>query len=103
MPYTKKQLYKITNRLYKELNKNSDCIILRKLKGCQGEYNYCNDEVSIDYRKEIIPTLIHEYLHKWHPEKCETWVLQQEHLIINGLTTRQIKNILRAFALAVFS
>ena len=101
MSYNKKQLYRVTNRLYRELEENPDYIILRKIRGFQGEYDGNTDEISIDYRKMLIPTLIHEYLHKWYPEKCETWILQHEALIINSLSTRQIRNILGAFGNAV--
>ena len=39
MSYNKKQLYRVTNRLYRELEENPDYIILRKIRGFQGEYD----------------------------------------------------------------
>ena len=101
MAYSKKQLYKITNRLYKELKENPEYITMKKIRGVHGLYDYGTDEITLDYRKSLIPTLIHEYLHKWNPEKSETWVCQNESMIINSLTTRQIKNIIHAFANAL--
>jgi hypothetical protein len=104
MAYSKYQLYKITSRLYKELRENPEYITMKKLKGTiHGLYNYGTLEIIIDYRKSIISTLIHEYLHKWNPDKCESWVLKHESMIMNTLTTRQIKNIIHAFAMAICS
>lgn len=103
MSYTKKQLYRITNRLYDELRSNPKNVIIRKIRGCQGLYHYDNDLIEIDYRGMLVPTLVHEYLHKWNPDKCETWVLRQEQIIMNSLSTKQIKNIIVEFAKAVCS
>lgn len=103
MTYTKKQIYYITNRLYKELRKNTDDIVLRKMRAAQGQYDYGTDKITIDYRRDLLSTLIHEYLHKWHPNASETWVLQNERLIINALTTCQIKRILYEFANSLYN
>lgn len=103
MGYTKKELYKITSRLYKELRENPEFITLRKQNGREGEYNFQTEQITLDYRKSIISTMIHEYLHKWHPDKCETWILDHEKRIMNGLSTQQVKNIIKAFADSVCS
>jgi len=97
--YSKKQIYRITARLYAEMKKHP-AIQLKKLKGC-GEYDYSTDIMVLDYRRDIVSTLIHELLHKWHPDKCETWVLRHEKLIINSLSSTQIKHIIKAFASAL--
>ena len=101
MIYDKKQLYAITRKIYRNLRENPDCIILKKIRGNQGEYDYTTSEIFIDYRCNILSTLIHEYLHKWHPDKSESWVLKHEQLIVNALSTRQIRNLLGAFGAAV--
>ena len=98
MSYSKAQLYKITSRLYKELRTANNDIVLKKLRGIHGEYDYETNEISLDYRKDFLSTLIHEFLHKWYPEKSETWVLQNERLIVNSLSTIQIKRIIFEFA-----
>ena len=95
--YPKEKLYRITHRLYKEL-RNEPEIIIRKMRAMCGEYDYETEEITLDYRCEIIPTLIHEYLHKWNPNKCETWILQEEARIINALSTKQVVKILVEFA-----
>jgi len=101
MSISKKRLYSVTHRLYEELRSNSNHVIIRKLHGGQGLYNYQTEDIVVDYRRTMISTLIHEYLHKWYPDKCETWVLDQERIIMNNLSTRQIKNIIYEFAKAI--
>jgi hypothetical protein len=64
----------------------------------RGLYDYSTDAIELDYRKELLPTLIHEYMHKWYPKKSETWVLQQESLITNSLSDIQVRRILFKFS-----
>jgi len=63
-----------------------------------GKYNYETTDITIDHRRDFLSTLIHEYLHHIHPDMCETKVLYEESRIINALSIRQIKNILKALA-----
>jgi len=102
MSYSKQKLYRITNRIYKELRDNSNDIILQKMRGnITGLYDSGTDEITLDYRMDILPTLIHEYLHKWYIDKSETWVLQEERKIVSALSIRQARNIIYAFAVAI--
>ena len=101
MSYSKKELYKVTNRLYKALRKNPEELIIKKINSVEGWYHKESKIIEIDYRKSLIPTLIHEYLHKWNPDQCETWIIQHESMIVNSLSTRQIKNILKALTIAL--
>jgi len=94
MPHTQNQIYKITSRIYHELRNHGDDIVLCKLRGIHGEYDGETDHIALDYRKDLLSTLVHEYLHKWYPEKSETWVLNNERTIVNALSTLQIKKIL---------
>jgi len=63
-----------------------------------GKYEPSDDEITIDYRKELIPTLIHEIMHCLHPDWCETKVLTKEREVVNAMSLRQCKNILRRFS-----
>ena len=93
----RKEIYNITRRLYYLLRNHKDSIYFQKIHGgIYGYYERGTEEIHIDYRREIIPTLIHEALHKWHPEWSETKVLREESRIVNALSSRQIKNILKA-------
>ncbi len=95
----KNSLYRFTSRLYRELRKPERNITLKKLrKPYCGFYDCITEEITLDYRQEILSTTIHEYLHKFNPDKCETWILSEEKKIMNSLSVRQIKNIIKAFA-----
>ena len=90
----KKDVNNIISRVYKELKNENTNIIFKKLRGCHGEYDYLEDEIYIDLRKEILPTIVHELLHKWHPEKSEKWVIRQEKHIMQHITLAQSINII---------
>lgn len=90
----KQKAYRMVSRIYKEI-RNNQHIAFKKLRGCQGEYDFCGDEITIDYRREVLPTLIHEFIHKWHPEKSESWVLKMERFVIQHLSPSQAKHLLR--------
>jgi len=99
MGYSKKEIYKLTKRLYYLLSHHSDHIHFEKLySNVYGFYDDKTQDITIDYRRDIIPTLIHEALHHWHPDWSETKVIKHESLIINALTPKQIKNIIKAIA-----
>ena len=87
------EVYKIIARIHKEL-KNNQHVALKKLRGYQGEYDFCGDEITIDYRKELLPTLVHEFIHKFYPEKSESWVLKKESLVMRHLSSSQAKHLL---------
>jgi hypothetical protein len=89
----KQKVYHDVSRIYKELRNNQD-VRFKRLKGYQGEYDFCCDEITIDYRKELLPTLIHEFIHKFYPNKSERWVLQRERFIICRLSPSQAKRLL---------
>ncbi len=102
----KELLYRFTRRLYKELKSKDSNIVLRKIRGSktetiEGLYDYSNDEITLDFRREIISTYIHEIVHKFYPDASETFVLNMEHKIMNNLSVRQIKNIIKRFAEAL--
>lgn len=98
MSYTKKEIYKFTRRLHYLLRHHQDRITFQRIKGAYGYYDFETDEITIDHRKDIIPTLVHEALHKWHNDWCETKVLQHEHLIMNSLTPSMIRKIIKVIA-----
>lgn len=95
MKYRKQKLYSITKRLHASIRASKGFLFLRKISGCHGFYDEAAEVIFIDYRKEFIPTIIHEFLHKWHYEKSESWVLREEKRIMNSLTPRQVKNLLK--------
>lgn len=98
MRVTRKQTYALMSRLYKVMRTHDDRILLKKLRGMTAYYETPTEEIAIDYRKELIPGLIHEFIHHIHPKWCETKVEEFERCLVNSLSTRQIKNIIRVMA-----
>ena len=89
-------IYAFARRLYYLLRHHSDSIYFQKLYGGYlGYYESDADRITIDYRRDIISILVHEALHKWYPEWSETKVRQKEKWIMNRLTPRQIKTIIK--------
>jgi len=94
--YTKKQIYNIIKKLnYMLKTRSVDIVLKRKQRNYYGEYKPDTDTIEIDFRRDIIPTLIHECLHKWYPDWCESKVEQHEKHIINSITAKQVKNIMK--------
>ena len=80
----KLEIYAFTRRLYYLLRHHIDHIQFQKLPlGDSGYYYPEIDEIILDHRRDIISTLIHEVLHKWHPGWSETKVLKKEKWFIN--------------------
>ena len=92
----RKEIYNFTRRLYYLIRNHSDNIDFRKLGGgVYGYYEPETEEITIDHRRNIIATLIHESIHKFNPDWSETQVLHEESRIMNLLSARQIKNIIK--------
>lgn len=89
---------KILHSIYEFLKEKSDTIILKKIKCMDGYYDPDVDLIAVDYRKEFLSTLIHEILHSLHPDWCETKVVLTEREIMNTMTVRQCKNVIKRFA-----
>jgi hypothetical protein len=96
----KTESYKLISMLCQFLKKYPKNTLLKKIYGQRilGYYDFGTDQIVIDYRKDIIPTLIHEFIHRTHPELCETDVLKKEKEIMVVITPRQCKHILKALA-----
>jgi hypothetical protein len=98
-PMEPNERYRFTQKLYEFLREKKNTIELKKLWGSiEGYYYFGENRMELDYRKEIISTLIHECIHHYNPDKCETWVIAEEKKVINNLSIRQIKNIIKEFA-----
>ena len=86
------------SRLYADMREYGN-LSFRKLHGKVGTFSWGGDDVIVvDYRKDILPTIIHEFLHKWHPDRPETWIIAEESKIINALSLKQIRNFIRVLA-----
>lgn len=85
-------------KLYKLFRQKPKIFHVKKLKSARG---YCHtdiEKIELDYRDEIISTLLHEALHFIYPDWPEEEVLWHETHLINKLSPRQIKNIIKRFS-----
>ncbi len=89
--------YRFTRELYKLFREKPGIFHVKKLKSARG---YCHtkiERIELDYRDEIISTLIHEAIHFLHPQMSEEHVLKNELDLINSLSARQVRNIIKRF------
>jgi hypothetical protein len=100
MTYSKKDISFVTKKLHELLKTHPSWIVLKKLKGMCALYETEGNKVTItiDPRKDILPSLIHEALHHWYPDWPESRVEKHERLIVNALTPSQTKNIIISLA-----
>lgn len=95
---TKKEAIDIFNKVLDCIKKQKKgYFILKKLRGVHG---YCEweDGILLDYRKELVPTLIHECLHLLEPDWPEAQVMYTEKRVINAITEDDVKVLLKCFS-----
>ena len=97
----KKECYIFTKQLYDFLREHPDSIIFKKLRKICGYYDAENEEIVIDYRRDIVSTLIHEIAHHVHPNWCETKIQQKERQVMSCLTPAQCTNIMIALGMSL--
>jgi hypothetical protein len=103
-------LYAFTKRAYGFLRAHKGRVMLSKIrergtygKGrfeIAGTYTPDTDRIVIDYRVPVLGVLIHEMLHAFHPNWCESKVLREESAMVNQLSRCQMLRLLRLFAAA---
>lgn len=95
----KNRLYKITTGLYHYLY-SDEKVKLKKIHNVmlEGYYDEGDEGIVVDYRKSLLSTLIHEFIHKIHVDWTEKRVRRYESKIVNQLSQKQIKKILRALS-----
>jgi hypothetical protein len=69
---------------------------LMKMRGVCGTCEW-EEGIKLDYRKPIIPTLVHEILHDMYPDNREDWVLRLESKVIQVINTRDIYLLMKKF------
>jgi hypothetical protein len=95
--YSKNKLRYIFNRILRRIkDKPKGYFVLIKLRGACG---YCvfDKSIQIDYRKLLVPTIIHEVLHDMYPSKSEIWILRVESKLVNMLSTDDIYKLICLF------
>lgn len=97
----KKESYIFIRQLYVFLREHPRNIFFKKLRNVCGYYDAENEEIVIDYRRDIVATLIHELAHHIHPKWCETKIIQKERQVMSCLTPTQCTNIIIALGLSL--
>ena len=96
---TKTEISEFIGKLHHFIIHRPDNILFEILK--TGEYGFYDpdvQEITIDYRKDIIPTLIHEFTHHLYPDWKEGRVEGYERKVMKFLTSIQSKNLIRLLA-----
>lgn len=70
--------------------------MFKKMRGTWGLYEF-DDGITLDPRRDIVPTLIHEVLHDLYPHNWEGWTVRVESKIMNVLTPYDIFCLLTLF------
>lgn len=95
--FTKSELRYLFRRICLRIKqKPRGYFILSKLRGACG---YCNFEesIQIDYRKLLVPTIIHEVIHDMYPNEWEGWVLRLESKLVNILKPADVVSLVTLF------
>lgn len=95
--YRKVDAYHFLTQMYRLFRTNPEMFIIKRLRGCHGEYDPMRDRISVDFRREIFPTIIHETIHCLHPQLSERAVIKRERQIVSVVSVRQARNILKRF------
>ena len=77
-------------------SKKRGFFVLKKLKGVHGWCEW-EDGVLLDYRKDFIPTIIHECIHLLEPDWPESQVAYAEKRVINTISEDDIIVLLMIF------
>ena len=89
---TKQTANTYVSRIYKACRDESLVVIVKKMNGLTGLAEH--KIVTLDHRKDLLPTFIHEMLHVIYPTWSETKVLKHEDQIVNKLSKVQVRRLL---------
>ncbi len=95
--YRRTDTYSFLSSMYSLFHTNPEMFVIKKLRNCHGEYDPLRDIISLDFRRELVPTIIHETLHALHYNWSETQVMRRERQIVGALSMHQVRNILKRF------
>lgn len=70
--------------------------ILKKLKGVHGWCEW-DDGILLDYRKDLVPTIIHECIHLLEPDWSESQVAYAEKRVVNTIQEDDVIKLLMVF------
>lgn len=102
MSLSRNQRKYLLTRLYRFLEDGHE-IRFEKQRGYAGRILYPESKehaayIGLDHRRDVISTLIHEFIHFLHPHWSESDVLKLESSLVNSLSETQVKNIIKKMA-----
>lgn len=83
-------------RIYRMLRDDEHKVQLVRFKTFSGQTDF--QSVWLDFRRDILPTFMHECLHILYPALSETKIIKLEKSIMSSISNRQAKNILKAMS-----
>lgn len=92
------------SRIYRLMRGEELPVLLKRLRGQNqkekhGKTDY--ETISLNPKFSLLPTFVHECLHNFHPNLCESKIGDLENQIFSKLTIRQLNNLLLRLALAI--
>jgi hypothetical protein len=94
---TKKESLELFERVISMIKKQKrGFFYFKKLKGVHG---YCEweDGIILDYRKDLVPTIIHECIHYIEPDWSEAQVMYAESRVVNSIIDDDVIRLLLYF------
>jgi hypothetical protein len=70
-----------------------------RFKKLRGSHGFCawEDGIVLDYRRDLVSTMIHECLHYLEQDWSEAKILYAEKRIINSINKKQIITLIKNF------
>ena len=101
MPFSRSETQTYTRSFYRFLD--LDCTFtFKRMKKYAGTIDGWDRKskviITLDPKKNVISTMMHEFLHYRHPNMCESNIAKLEKKLMNSLSDRQVKNILKRVA-----
>lgn len=103
----KRRINKLIKKIQDHVQENPDAIKFVKIPNQKSGKRYVQyrgyywpeeETIDIDYRYEIIPTLIHEYLHHFHEDWSESKVEKEERCIMAVIPKKHCISLIKLFA-----
>lgn len=98
MPFSRSETQAYTRSFYRFLERGCT-FTFKRMKETAGEIEGWDREgkviITLNPKCDVVSTMMHEYLHWRHPTFCESHIRRLEKKLMNSLSDRQIKNILK--------
>jgi len=101
MPLSRSETQLYTRSFYRFLERG--CTFeFKRMKAVAGEIEGWDRNgrviITLNPKCDVVSTMMHEFLHYRHPSFCESKIRKLELKLMNSLSDRQIKNILKRVA-----